>query len=336
MPPQTARPGYADIESEQAVTDPVVAPEKEGSLFSGATTEFERACEDLERDPELARQLMRDSWDETGRSVNRGNDWDTAPRGCHEAYDYHLLRWADGTDVRTADLEYAHLRWLERPGLSVGYDQDRKYVQFIRAEADQVIFQDRALKDPGEEFPGWDDPGQDPRDGRRHGHRTKMAILEVIESGKGAAKPQITAVMNSKGWRDANPDLDLCGTRGFRAKQVAKAMERLVKDGVLYVRKEAVFYWRNRTWNTVPAEYAVPALPADDDPPSVPELDDEEGPAEQHRIAGAWVRRQGRKFSRAERKRRKLIEAQQPGQQVPEVPLPLAPSARARKGGRFA
>jgi hypothetical protein len=321
---QTAGLDYADTGSEQPVTAPIVAPERKGSFFTGATIVSGRACEDLGRDPELARQLMKDSWDETGRSVNRGNDWDTAPRGCHEAYDFHLLRWADGTDVRTADLKPAHLRWLERPGLSVGYEQDRKYVQFIRTEADQVIFQDRALKDPGEEFPGWDDDSQNPREGRRHGHRTKAAILEVIESGKAATKPEITAIMNTRAWREANPDLDLPGTKGFRIKQVSKAMERLVKDGVLYVRTEAVFYWRNRTWNTVPAEYAVPGLPADDDPPSAPKLDDEEGPAEQHRIAGAWVRRQGRKFSRAERERRKLIEARQPGQQVPEVPFPLA------------
>ncbi|MGZ3319319.1 MAG: hypothetical protein ACXU95_18780, partial [Isosphaeraceae bacterium] len=45
----------------------------------------ELACDDLERDPEIVRALIAASWDETGRTIGQGNDWDRTPGKCHAA-----------------------------------------------------------------------------------------------------------------------------------------------------------------------------------------------------------------------------------------------------------
>ena len=298
--------GMAEPESEPPATQGVVAPTEEGSSSSGATTGFpdgsRRACEDLIRDPVLVRELLRDSWDETGRKLGEGNDWDGSPRLCHEAYDHHLLRWADGADIRVADMEPAHVRWLERPGLFVGSRVKPKYVQFIRLEGDLVVPQDTALKDPGPEYPGWDDETQRPCEGRRCGWRTRAAVLEAVQSGKAVDRPAICELLNTKACREANPELDLCGCKGFKRKQIDKCVERLIHDGELYVVEEAVQYWRNRCWNTVPAVLAVPEVP--EEPPAAPELDGEDEPTENNRIVAVWYRQHVKKFCRAARNKR--------------------------------
>ena len=296
----------AEPESEPPATPGIVAPIGEGGSSIGATTGFpdgsRRACEDLIRDPVLVRELLRDSWDETGRKLGEGNDWDGSPRLCHEAYDHHLLRWADGADIRVADMEPAHVRWLERPGLFVGSRVKPKYVQFIRLEGDLVVPQDTALKDPGPEYPGWDDETQQPCEGRRCGWRTRAAVLEAVQSGKAVDRPAICELLNTKACREANRELDLCGCKGFKRKQIDKCVERLIHDGELYVVEEAVQYWRNRCWNTVPAVLAVPEVP--EELPAAPELDGEDEPTEKNRIVAVWYRQQVKKFCRAARNKR--------------------------------
>lgn len=85
----------AESESEPPATPGIVAPIKDGGSSTGATTGFptgcRRACPDLIRDPVLVRELLRDSWDETGRKLGEGNDWDGSPSLCHEAYDHQRL-----------------------------------------------------------------------------------------------------------------------------------------------------------------------------------------------------------------------------------------------------
>lgn len=143
----------------------------------------------------LVRELLQNSWDETGKKLGEGNDRHGSPRLCHEAYDHHLLKWADGADIRVADMEPAHVQWLERPGLFVGPMEKLKYVQFIRLEGDLVIPQDMALKDPGPEYPGWTtrpsghpkaalrlaDPGGSPRGGQERQGRRPPGDLRVVE-----------------------------------------------------------------------------------------------------------------------------------------------------------
>jgi len=79
-------------------------------------------------------------------------------------------------------------------------------------------------------------------------------------------------------------------------------VERLIHDGELYVVEEAVQYWRNRCWNTVPAVLAVPEDP--EELPAAPEMDGGDEPTEANRIVAVWCRRQMRKFCRAGRKKR--------------------------------
>jgi hypothetical protein len=298
--------GLAEPENEPPATLGIVAAVEEGCSSTGATTWFpvgcRRACEDLIRDPVLVRELLRNSWDETGKKLGKGNDWHGSPKLCHEAYDHHVLRWADGADIRVADIEPAHVRWLERPGLFIGPVEDCKYVQFIRLEGDLVVPQDMALKDPGPQYPGWDDETQQPYEGRRCGWRTRAAVLEAVESGKAVNRPAICELLNTTAWREANPELDLCGCKGFKRKQIDKTVERLIHDGELYVVEEAVQYWRNRCWNTVPAVLAVPEVP--EEPPAAPELEGEDEPTEANPIVAVWCRRQMKQFSRAQRKKR--------------------------------
>ncbi len=305
----------AEPESQAPATPRIVAPTDEGSSSPGATTGFSdscrRACEDLIRDPVLVRELLQNSWDETGKKLGKGNDWHGSPKLCHEAYDHHLLRWADGADIRVADMEPAHLRWLERPGLFIGPMEKLKYVQFIRLEGDLVIPQDMAAKDPGPAYPGWDDETQRPSEGRRCGWRTRAAVLEAVQSGKAVDRPAICELLNTKAWREANPELDLCGCKGFKRKQIDKTVERLIHDGELYVVEEAVQYWKNRCWNTVPAVLAVPEVP--EEPPAAPELDGEDEPTENNRIVAVWCRRQMKKFSRAQRKKRGTPQSEDTG-----------------------
>jgi hypothetical protein len=296
----------AEPESEPPATPGIVAPTKEGGSSPDATTGFpvrsRRACEDLIRDPALVRELLRNSWDETGKVLGKGNDWHGSPSRCHEAYDHHLLTWADGADIRVADMEPAHVRWLENPGLFIGPWEDPEYVQFIRLDGDLVVPQDMALKGPGPEYPGWDDETQRPSEGRRCGWRTRAAVLEAVGSGKATDRPAICALLNDTAWREAHPELDLRGCKGFKRKAIDKCVERLIHDGELYVAEEAIQYWRNRTWNTVPAVLAIPEVP--EEPPAASELDGEDEPTGNNRIVAVWARRQMKQFSRAARKKR--------------------------------
>lgn len=281
---------YAD-DSEQPAADPepepkpIVAPTKDAPI--GATIDLtcddpKLACDDLERDPEIVRALIAASWDETGRAVGQGNDWDRAPGKCHAAYDYWLGRWAAGTDVRTVDLEAAHLRWLADPGLRIG----RRRVAFLRTEGERIIWLDAADK-PTMEFPGWNDDDQDPRQGENAWYKTRPAIKALITSGQATSKPLICWMLNRKEFRGEHPELGLAGCKGFKMKQVAKAVERMVEAGEVIVTKAAVIYWRNRTWNTIPAELAMAEF-TDDDP---------EPPDSNPQVKAAWYRRQTRKLA---------------------------------------
>jgi hypothetical protein len=88
-------------------------------------------------------------------------------------------QWAAATDVRTADLQATHLKWPASPGLRIG----RRRVAFLRTEREQVIWLDAADK-PTQEYPGWNDDDQDPRQGPNAWYKSAPAIRFLITSGK--------------------------------------------------------------------------------------------------------------------------------------------------------